>query len=412
MIVANEYLGNLETYIMFRIRAHVDKIKHELIAKNRAPISLAMGAPVDMVPQFVVDELKRVLDDPSIHTYSTPKGEKKLREAICYHMEQRFGVKLDAENEVHSLIGSKEGIANMIRQLINPYHNDEDKEIIWTPDPGYASYSQMVLVSGGKSYGIPTLKEDNYMPDLDKVWDKFISEGNHPKKLRAIILNYPSNPLGATCTFEYMQKAVDFCKKHDVLLIYDNAYCDIYFDEANKPRSILECEGAKDIAVEFYSFSKPYAMTGWRLGWVCGNKETISAFGKVKSSLDTGVFKALQIAGANLLKSEEGEKYIKEANIGFKKKLEKFVDGLHELGWSNVQVPKATFYLWIETPKRFKSDEEFCEEVLETSGITIVPGTAFGECGKGYVRLSIVASEAELDEVINRMKKDGHTFEK
>ena len=186
----------------------------------------------------------------------------------------------------------------------------------------------------------------------------------------------------------------------------------MYFDEKYKPHSILECEGAMDIAVEFYSFSKPYAMTGWRLGWVCGNKEAICAFGKVKSSLDTGIFKALQVAGANLLASPEGEKYIKNANAGFKKKLEKFVDGLHELGWKNVQVPKTTFYLWIETPKRFKTDEEFCEEVLEKSGITIVPGTAFGDCGKGYVRLSIVASEAQLEEVIRRMKEDGHTFEK
>ncbi len=412
MIVENNFVSQLDTYIMFKIRSRAEEIKNDLIAKNRAPISLAMGAPVDMVPDFVIQELQNILTDPKIHTYSIPKGEKYYLDAIQKRMKDRFGVDIDTKTEVFSLIGSKEGIANMIRGLVNPRYTDEEKDIIWIPDPGYASYGEMIKVSGARAYSIPMTKEDNYMPDLEAVYEKFIAEGNDFSKVKAIIANYPNNPLGVTCTFEYMQSMVDFCKKHDVLLMYDNAYCDIYFDEAHKPHSILECAGAKDVAVEFHSFSKPFAMTGWRLGWVCGNAQAIKAFGKLKSSLDTGIFRAIQYAGAKILTSDEGEEYIRNANAKIKVKLENFIKGLNDLGWKNVEMPKTTFYLWIETPARYATDEEFCADLLEKSGLMIVPGTAFGKFGKGYVRLSIVASESDLAEVIARMKADGHTFEK
>ena len=407
----NNYVGLLETYIMFQIKAKMLELSEELTAKGRKPIALSMGAPVDMVPDFVVKKLKDYLDDPKNHTYSTPKGEPKLLEAIAKRMETRFGVKLDSKSEIFSLIGSKEGIANFIRALINPNTNKNEQDIILIPDPGYASYKEMIKVSGGRSYGIPLTKENNYMPNLDEVFEKFVKEGNDPKKLKALIINYPNNPLGCVCTKEYMQHCVDFCKKHEITLISDNAYCEIYFDENDKPTSILEYKGAMDVAVEFHSFSKPYAMTGWRLGWVCGNKELVSVFGKLKSSIDTGIFKALQYAAADLLVSKEGDDYIKEANIKFEKKISNFVQGLRELGW-NVDMPKASFYLWIDMPPRYNTPKEFCDELLEKSGIVAVPGDAFGDCGSKSVRLSIVASDEELKEVIERMKKDGHTFVK
>lgn len=407
----NNYTGLLDTYIMFQIKAKMIQMTEELTKKGRKPISLSMGAPVDMVPNYVIERVNYYLQDPKNHTYSTPKGEVKFLEAVAQRMKNRFGVELDPKTEIFSLIGSKEGIANFIRALINPAMNKEEQEIILIPDPGYASYTEMIKVSGGRAYGVPLTKENNYMPNLDEVWEKFLKEGNDPKKVRALIINYPNNPLGMTCTKEYMQHCVDFCKKHNIILISDNAYCDIYFDEEDKPTSILEYKGARDIAVEFFSLSKSYAMTGWRLGWVCGNKDMISRFGKLKSSLDTGIFKVLQLASADLMTSNEGDEYIREANKKFKEKISHFVQGLNELGWS-VKVPKATFYLWIDLPERYKTAKEFCDELLEKSGIVAVPGDAFGKEGSRSLRLSIVADEDELKEVIRRMKEDGHTFVK
>ena len=176
----------------------------------------------------------------------------------------------------------------MIKALVNPNENEKDQDVILIPTPGYASYSQMIKASNARSYGVELKKEDDYQPDMNKVLEKYIKEGNDPKKIKALIINYPNNPLGCTCKFEYLQHCVDFCKKHNIILMSDNAYCDIYFDEKDKPASVLECEGAKDIAVEFYSFSKPYAMTGWRLGWVCGNKDLplIQAFSKFFNMLE------------------------------------------------------------------------------------------------------------------------------
>ena len=407
----NDYVQSLETYIMFRIKETVAKITPELKAKGRAPIALSMGAPTAAPPKYLTDALKSALDESGIHTYSTPKGEKFYREAVARRMKERFGVELNPDTEIFSLIGSKEGLANFIRILINPTTVDEEKEIIMVPDPGYASYGEMIKVSGGKAYSVPLTPENNFMPDMDKVWENLVKEGYKPEKVKALMINYPNNPLGATATREYLQSLVAFCKKHNLLLISDAAYTDMYFKPELKPMSILEIEGAKDVAVEFFSFSKPYAITGWRLGWICGNADAVKVFGKLKSTLDSGLFKALQKACAEILNSEEGEEYIKEANIRFKKNQEIFVKGLkEELGWGDFNVPDATFYLWIPIPPRYKSSVEFTDDLMHKSGVVMVPGDAFGKYGKGFCRVSIVCSEEELREVIRRMKEDGFVY--
>lgn len=407
----NNYVQSLETYIMFRIKETVAKITPELTAKGRAPISLSMGAPTAAPPKFVIDSLKSALDESGIHLYSTPKGEVYFREAIAKRMKERFNVELDPAEEIFSLIGSKEGLANFIRVLLNPTTVEEDKEIILVPDPGYASYKEMVKVSGGKAYSIPLKPENNFMPDMEEVLAKFIQEGLNPKKIKAMLINYPNNPLGATATKEYLESVVEFCKKHNILLISDAAYVDMYFKPELKPMSVLEIEGAKDIAVEFFSFSKPYAMTGWRLGWICGNKEAVKIFGKLKSTLDSGLFKALQRAGAKILNSEEGEEYIKQSNLQFKKNQELFVEGLKELGWGEFNIPDATFYLWLPIPARYKSSVEFTDDLMHKSGIVAVPGDAFGDYGKRFFRVSIVCPKEQIKEVFERMKADGFYWE-
>lgn len=399
---------------MFRIKQEAARLAPELEAKGRAPIALAMGAPVAPPPQFVYDKLVEALKIPQIHTYSSPKGENFYLEAIAKRMKNRFNVELDPQTEIFSLIGSKEGIANFIRALINPTNIEQDKDIILVPDPGYASYSQMIKTNGGISYPISLNKENNYMPDMNKIWENLIKDGLNPSKVKAMMINYPSNPLGATCTKDYLKHVVDFCKEKQIWLMSDAAYCDIYFEEQAKPHSIFEIEGAKDVAVEFYSFSKPYSMTGFRLGWICGNKEAVGTFGRLKSTIDTGLFKALQKCAAAVLNSKEGDEYIEQANKSFKKKQQIVINGFRELGWKIEEndIPKATFYIWLPIPPRYKTSKEFTDDLLKTSGIVVVPGNGFGANGEGWFRLSAVATDEQLMDVIERMKKDGFYFSK
>ena len=409
----SEYVKTLETYIMFRIKQDTIRLTPELTAKGRAPINLSIGAPVDMPPEFVVKALESCLDKQEYHSYSTPKGEVYFLEAVAQRMKNRFGVELDAKTEIFSLIGSKEGLANMFRCLINPTLDEKNQDIIMIPDPGYASYKEQIRVTGGKAYPIPLNLQNNYMPDPYKLLNQIKNEGLNPERVKAFVVNYPNNPLGATATREYLQKVVDFCREKNILLISDAAYADMYFDEENKPASILEFKDARDIAVEFHSFSKPYSMTGWRIGWACGNRDAVGILGKLKSTVDTGVFKAVQKAAAEIVVSKEGDEYIKNANKKYKQKQDILVKGFKELGWDmdNLMVPNATFYLWLPIPLRFKNSEDFCQQMLETSGIVVVPGTGFGSYGEGFFRLSIVAEDENLYKVIDRMKQDGFMWD-
>ena len=408
----NEYVKSIETYIMFQIKQEAARLAPELTAKNRTPIALAMGAPVAPPPEFVYNKLTEALKIPQIHTYSSPKGESFYLEAIAKRMKNRFGVNLDPNTEIFSLIGSKEGIANFIRALINPTTVEADKDIILVPDPGYASYTQMIKTNGGISYGIPLNKNNNYMPDMYQIWEQLEKDGYNPSKVKAMMINYPSNPLGATCTKDYLKHVVDFCKEKQIWLMSDAAYCDLYFNESDKPHSILEIEGAKDVAVEFFSFSKPYSMTGFRLGWICGNKDAVGTFGRLKSTIDTGLFKVLQKCAADVLNSKEGDDYIADSNKGFKKKQEIVINGFRELGWEikDEDIPRATFYIWLPIPSRYKTSKDFTDDLLRKSGIVVVPGSGFGKNGEGFFRLSAVATDEQLKEVIDRMKTDGFYF--
>lgn len=405
----NEEAMSLDTYIMVKLKEKTAQLRDKLVEKGRTPISLSMGAPTANPPEMLIEKLKEFLTEDNIHTYSVTRGEPYFRQAVAERMKNRFGVKLDADKEVFSLLGSKDGLANLIRFLITPNKDELEKDIILVPDPGYASYSQMVKCSGGKSFPIPLTEANNYQPKMEDVVNSMEAEGLDFKKVKALIINYPNNPLGVSATREYVQSVVDFCKKHEILLISDAAYCDIYFDEKEKPFSVLELKGAKDVSVEFFSLSKPYAVTGWRLGWLCGNSEVITRFAKAKSTIDNGIFKALQKACSYILNSPEGEEYIKQGNVAYKRKQSIMAKGLKELGWNieESKLPHSTFYLWLPIPRKYNSSVEFCEDMLEKSGIVIVPGSAFGKYGEGFFRISNVCSDEKLQEVIDRMKADG-----
>lgn len=406
----NKEVMSLETYIMFKLKEETAMLKEELTARNRAPISLSMGAPTANPPKVLIDRLKEVLDEDGIHTYSTPKGEPYFRKAIATRMKNRFGVDLDPETEIFSLIGSKEGIANLVRFITTQKEKELDKDVIMIPDPCYASYLQFTKCSGAKAYPMPLTAENDYKPDVEAIYHQIIKDGYKPENIKAVFINYPNNPMGISTTKEYVKSVIDFCKKYDILLVSDAAYCDLYFNEKEKPFSIFEIEGAKDIGIEFYSFSKPYAVTGWRLGWVCGNKDVVQRLGKGKSTVDNGIFKALQKVCAELLNSPEGDEYIKAGNEGYARKQAIMVKGFKELGWNMDNVPHTTFYLWLPIPRRYTSAFEFCQDVLRKSGVVLVPGNAFGDCGEGFFRLSYVCSDEQLQEVIDRFKEDGFTY--
>lgn len=408
----SNYVKTLETYIMFRIKQDTLKLTPELTEKGRKPVNLSIGAPVQAPPDFVVDALKKALDEPGIHLYSTPKGEPFYLEAVAKRMQKRFNVDLSSKDEIVSLVGSKEGLANFFRAIINPSLKDEEKDIILIPDPGYASYQEQIKVCGGKFYPIPLKFENNFMPNLDEVVESLEKDGFDSKKIKAVVVNYPNNPLGATATREYLKDVIAFARKRQILIISDLAYADMFWGSQEPPASILEFENAKDISIEFHSFSKPYSMTGWRIGWACGNKELVGILNKVKSTVDTGIFKAIQKASAAILNSNEGDEYIIDWNTKYQNKQKILLEGFKELGWDidNLNIPQATFYLWLPIPQRYKTSEAFTTDLLKVSGIVTVPGTAFGQYGEGYFRLSFVSSDEDLQLVIDRMKIDGFYF--
>ena len=408
----NEDIMAIDTYIMVKLKEKTAQLADKLAQKNRAPISLSMGAPTSAPPQALIDKLKEFLTEDNIHTYSVTRGENYFRQACAQRMKNCFGVTIDPDKEVCSILGAKDGLANLIRFIITPRHEDKEKDIILIPDPGYASYSQMVKCSGGKAYSMPLTEENDYQPNLDDVLSELKENGYDEKKIKAVVINYPNNPLGVMASRSYVQSVVEFCKKHDILLISDAAYCDLYYDENEKPFSVFEFKGAKDIAVEMYTLSKPYAITGWRLGWLCGNSEVVSRFAKGKSTIDNGICKAFQKACAYIMTSSEGDEYIEHANAAYKRKQSIMLKGLKELGWpiEELKIPNTTFYLWMPIPRKYETSAKFCEDLLEKSGIVIVPGSAFGQYGEGYFRISYVCSDEKLQEVIDRMKADGFRF--
>lgn len=408
----SDYCANMETYIMFRISARVVELTPELEKKGRAPLKMSIGAPTIEPPKVLLDYFVKALSEPNVHTYSVPKGEKFLLDAIAQRMKTRFGVDVNPASEITSLIGSKEGLANMFRAIITPRLDKKERDIILTPDPGYASYVDAIEIAGGLSYPTPLNRENNYLPDLDAAVENLQKDGFDPARLKAVIINYPSNPIGATAPFSYYEKVVEFARKHKILVISDVAYSEMYFDGQEAPHSILEVNEAKDLAIEFHSLSKPYAMTGWRIGFAVGNADAVGILAKVKGTMDSGIFRAVQKAAAFALTSPECDQYIKDCNKMYAENQKIMVAGFKRLGWpiEELNPPKATFYLWLPIPRNYTSCEKFASDVLEKSGVVLVPGTAFGKTGEGFVRLSLVTPKHELEEVINRMEQDGFLY--
>jgi LL-diaminopimelate aminotransferase len=377
-------LGYLPPYLF----AEIDRIKKQAISAGRDIIDLGVGDPDKPTPMHIIERLYKAAQDPENHRYAMDMGLLRLREAIADWYKRRFDVTLDPVTEVLPLIGSKEGIAHIPLAFVN--HGDE----VLVPDPCYPPYKSGTILAGGVPYLMPLLAENGFLPDLEAI-DYQIA-----KRSKIMFLNYPNNPTAATATKDFFIKAVGYARDNDIIICHDAAYSEMAYDDY-RPVSFLEIEGSKDVGIEFHSLSKTYNMTGWRIGFACGNADIISALRTVKSNIDSGIFQAVQFAG--IIALETGQAHINELNMMYQRRRDVLVDGLNALGWK-VDKPKATFYVWIPVPSGYTSNE-LTKSLLQKADIVTTPGIGFGPNGEGFIRMALTVTEARIEEAVDRIKR-------
>ncbi len=383
MRVANRIV-NLPPYVF----AEVGQTLANLRARDVDVINLGVGSPDLAPPDWIIDRLHQAVRDPSKHGYAGYYGLPVLRQAVAEYYARRFGVPLDPDTEVAILIGSKEGIFNTALAFIDP------GDVGLVPDPGYPTYALSILMAGGQPVRLPLLAEYGYLPDLDAV------PANVLQQAKLLWLNYPNNPTAATPSIDFLSRAVAFARKHDLLLCYDNPYCDVSFDNYVAP-SILQISGAKDVAIEFNSLSKTYNMAGWRVGMAVGNAKAIDALARVKTNIDSGIFAPIQEAAAAALSADQS--WLRERNAIYQTRRDAVLDFLPLAGMS-AEKPLATLYIWARIPQG-ESCVAFSMRILEATGVWLTPGTVFGEQGEGYVRISLTTPDSRLREVADRLHR-------
>ena len=380
-----ERIKKLPPYLFARI----DQIKAEEIKKGRKLIALGIGDPDLPTPQFVIDCLCAAAKKPSNHQYPSYRGMVEFRRAATQFMLKRFGVSCDAEKEVLTLIGSKEGIAHAPLAFVNP------GEAVLVPDPGYPVYSVATQFAGGVPLMFPLLEKNGFLPDFADL-ERLVRSG---PKVKMIFINYPNNPTAACATLDFFKEMVTFAKKHQIIVCHDNAYSELYFDGKRQP-SFLEVPGAKDIGIEFHSLSKTFNMTGWRVGFAVGNSKIIDGLADVKSNMDSGVFNACQEAGIAAL--ENYEPFCTELRSVYQKRRDVLVPALKKVGL-RCNPLLATFYVWAGLPESQKSDD-FVMKLIREKGIVATPGRGFGDFGEGYVRFTLCADIQILNQVAEALK--------
>jgi LL-diaminopimelate aminotransferase len=368
--------------------AAIDKMKQEAIQKGVDIINLGVGDPDLPTPTAIVKRLQTAAEDSRNHQYPSYEGLLIFRQAVARWYQKRFGVNLDPATEVLTLIGSKEGIGHFPLAFINP------GDVALIPNPGYPVYHAGTLFAGGRSYFMPLLKKNGFLPDLSRIPKGVL------KRARVLFINYPNNPTSATVEKSFFEEVVAFAKKHRLIVCHDAAYSEIFFD-GQRPPSFLEVKGAKEVGIEFHSLSKTFNMTGWRIGFAVGNPRILAGLGKIKSNLDSGVFQAVQEAGIEALGSEDH--ILEEIRNTYQERRDLLVPGLKRLGLE-VELPKAAFYVWMTVPKRYTS-ARFTTLLLSKAGIVTTPGNGFGNSGEGYIRMTLTVKKERLAEALQRMEK-------
>ncbi len=386
MLEKAERIKKLPPYLF----AEIDKKIREALNKGVDVIKLGIGDPDMPTPEYVIDRMLTEVTLPRNHCYPPDEGLQEFREAVSRFYEKRFQVKLDPETEVVPLIGSKEGIAHISACFVNP------GDLNLVPDPGYPVYAIGTLFAGGEVYRMPLLEDNDYLPDLTKIPEETAARG------KLMFLNYPNNPTGAVSTREFFQEVVEFARKNDIIVCHDGAYMDIAF-EGYKPISFLEVPGAREVGIEFGSLSKPFNMTGWRVGYAVGSADVLEGLYRYKTNIDSGNFKAVQYAGVEALDNPAAQEHISRMQQTYQKRRDVVVKALQEAGWPYVK-PQASFYVWAPVPKGYTS-QDFVAFILDKTGVVVTPGRGFGEYGEGYFRIALTVEVERLQEAMDRIKK-------
>jgi len=366
----------------------IDKAKRKARQEGRDIIDLGVGDPDQPTPAHIIERLYQAARDPATHRYALDQGMPALRRAIAHWYKNRFHVELNPETEILPLIGSKEGIAHFPLAFLNA----GDYSLV--PDPCYPPYKGGTILAGGKPYLMPLLESNVFLPQLKKI------PAQIRKKAKLLYMNYPNNPTAATCEKEFYQEVIDFAAKNKIIVISDLAYSEIAYD-GYSPSSILEIEGAREVAIEFHSLSKTYNMTGWRIGWACGDAKLVQALAKVKSNIDSGIFSAVQLAGIAAL--EGPQEHIRNICQIYQERRDALISGLNSLGWQ-AKVPCATFYVWLKIPRKTEAIK-FSTLLLEKADIVVTPGIGFGKYGQGYIRIALTVPKERIREAIERLRK-------
>ena len=371
--------------------AHIDPIKAKLRANGTDIIDLGMGNPDMPTPQHIVDKLKETVKDPRTHRYSSSKGIPGLRKAQASYYGRRFGVKVNPDTQVVATLGSKEGFANMAAAITAP------GDVVLVPNPTYPIHSFGFIMSGGVVRSMPAEPDENFLVALDRAVRHSI-----PKPI-ALILNYPANPTAYTASLDFYAEVVKYCKAHNIWILSDLAYSEIYFD-GEVPPSVLQVPGAIDITVEFTSMSKTYSMPGWRVGFAVGNERLISALTRVTSYLDYGAFTPIQVAAAAALNGSDD--VIEEVRNVYRERRDVMIESFARSGW-NLPSPKATMFVWSPIPPQYAhlGSLEFAKLLIQETGVAVAPGVGFGEYGDQYVRLALVENEQRIRQAARNIKK-------
>lgn len=377
-------LQKIPPYLFMTLRNKISAAR----AQGIDVISLAIGDPVDPSPQPVIDALCAAAQDPANHRYPTDEewGMLAFREAVARWYKRRYSVDLDPKKEIVALIGSKEGCHHFGLGVLNP------GDIALVTDPGYPGYKPSIWFAGAEPYAVPMKPENGFLPKFEDI------PSDIAKKAAAFYLNYPNNPTGAVATPKFLSELVEFARSNDIVVCYDNPYSEVVFGVERL--SFLGTPGAKDVGVELNSLSKPFNMTGWRIGMASGNADIVKAIATVKANTDSGVFNAVQIAGIEAL--DNGDTFTGKMLKVYGARREKVLATLRQLGWPS-DPPPGTFYLWVPAPKGYSS-AEFCDFMLEKCAVVLAPGAAYGENGEGFVRFSLTLEDHRIDEALERMR--------
>ncbi|RAQ95250.1 LL-diaminopimelate aminotransferase [Thermogemmatispora tikiterensis] len=368
---------------------HFAETQKKLAARQAAGvdvINLSMGDPDLPAPSTVIERLCQAAHDPENHRYPEYRGLRALHEAFVAWFQRRFGVTLTPEEETLPLLGSKEGLAYVAAAVLNP------GDVALVPDPNYTVYVTGTTSIGAHPYLLPLRESHDYLPDLESIPSPVLQQA------RLLWLNYPNNPTAACADQAFFERAVAFARRHDLLIVHDMAYAEVYFEQ--RPPSILEIPGAREVAVELHSLSKTYNMAGFRVGWLVGNREVVDAVGRLKSNIDSGMFRPIQHAAIAALQLPDS--WIQERNAVYRRRRDLLVAGCNSLGLRARQT-QAGLYVWAAVPEGFKA-RDFASWLFDQTGVLLTPGSNFGAAGEGYLRISMTAPEERIEAALQRMK--------